>query len=113
MSYFAVFYPFPLPRTDIQRQSVSGWPASLCCKSTDFLECIYATSFSIQQCFLLQIVVPRGPIQAKGLLLNCIRDENPCVFFEPKVLYRSAVEEVPIGDYSFDLSKADVLVEGM
>ena len=62
---------------------------------------------------VLQVVIPRGPIQAKGLLLSCIRDQNPCVFFEPKVLYRSAIEEVPTGDYMFDLSKADVLVEGM
>ena len=57
--------------------------------------------------------MPRGPIQAKGLLLACIRDQNPCIFFEPKVLYRSAIEEVPTADYSLDLSKADVLVEGM
>lgn len=36
----------------------------------------------------LKVVIPRGPIQAKGLLLSCIRDANPCVFFEPKILYR-------------------------
>ncbi|WAR08675.1 ODBB-like protein [Mya arenaria] len=40
------------------------------------------------------VVIPRGSNQAKGLLLSCIRDENPCVFFEPKILYRSAIEEV-------------------
>ena len=34
--------------------------------------------------------MPRGPIQAKGLLLSAIRDQNPVVFFEPKVLYRQA-----------------------
>jgi len=33
----------------------------------------------------LQVVVPRGPAQAKGLLLSCIRDPNPTIFFEPKV----------------------------
>jgi len=60
----------------------------------------------------LKVVVPRGPIQAKGLLLACIRDPNPCVFFEPKILYRSAVEEVPVGDYTCDLSKAEILLEG-
>ena len=37
----------------------------------------------------LKVVVPRGPRQAKGLLLACIRDRNPCVFFEPKALYAS------------------------
>lgn len=39
-----------------------------------------------------QIVIPRGPVQAKGLLLACIADKNPCIFFEPKILYRAAGE---------------------
>jgi 2-oxoisovalerate dehydrogenase E1 component beta subunit len=38
----------------------------------------------------LKVVIPRSPIQAKGLLLASIRDKNPLVFFEPKVLYRSS-----------------------
>lgn len=40
--------------------------------------------------FISQIVIPRSPIQAKGLLLSCIADKNPCIFFEPKILYRAA-----------------------
>lgn len=40
----------------------------------------------------LKIVIPRCPIQAKGLLLASIRDPNPVIFMEPKVLYRSAGE---------------------
>nr|SVE85565.1 EOG090X0840 [Daphnia pulicaria] len=60
----------------------------------------------------LKVVVPRGPIKAKGLLLSCIRDKNPCLFFEPKILYRSAVEQVPVKEYTMPLSKADILVEG-
>ncbi|KAF0311492.1 2-oxoisovalerate dehydrogenase subunit beta, mitochondrial [Amphibalanus amphitrite] len=60
----------------------------------------------------IKVVIPRGPIKAKGLLLACIRDPNPCIFFEPKVLYRSAVEEVPVSDYTETIGKADVLVEG-
>ncbi|KAK8740823.1 hypothetical protein OTU49_002708, partial [Cherax quadricarinatus] len=60
----------------------------------------------------LKVVVPRGPIKAKGLLLSCIRDQNPCIFLEPKVLYRSAVEMVPTKDYTLPLSSADILVEG-
>lgn len=39
---------------------------------------------------LLKIVIPRSPIQAKGLLLASIRDPNPVIFMEPKILYRSA-----------------------
>ena len=38
----------------------------------------------------LKVVVPRGPIQAKGLLLASIRDKNPVIFLEPKILYRGA-----------------------
>lgn len=57
--------------------------------------------------------MPRSPIQAKGLLLSCIRDPNPCIFFEPKILYRAAVEDVPVGDYMLPLSKAEILQEGV
>ncbi|EDV24980.1 uncharacterized protein TRIADDRAFT_25751, partial [Trichoplax adhaerens] len=60
----------------------------------------------------LKVVIPRSPIQAKGLLLSCIRDPNPAIFLEPKVLYRSAVEEVPVDDYEIPLSKAEVVMEG-
>ena len=49
---------------------------------------------------------------AKGLLLASIRDKNPTIFFEPKILYRSASEEVPVQDYELALGKADVLNEG-
>jgi 2-oxoisovalerate dehydrogenase E1 component beta subunit len=38
----------------------------------------------------LKVVMPRSPIQAKGLLLASIRDRNPIIFMEPKVLYRAA-----------------------
>eukprot|EP00747_Dinoflagellata_sp_TGD_P022635 gnl/TRDRNA2_/TRDRNA2_129241_c0_seq1.p1 gnl/TRDRNA2_/TRDRNA2_129241_c0~~gnl/TRDRNA2_/TRDRNA2_129241_c0_seq1.p1 ORF type:complete len:282 (+),score=46.61 gnl/TRDRNA2_/TRDRNA2_129241_c0_seq1:77-847(+) len=60
----------------------------------------------------LNIVVPRGPIQAKGLLLAGIRAPDPCIFMEPKILYRQGVEEVPVGDYELPLGKADIMQEG-
>ncbi|EJD53169.1 pyruvate dehydrogenase [Auricularia subglabra TFB-10046 SS5] len=60
----------------------------------------------------LKIVVPRSPIQAKGLLLASIRDPNPVIFLEPKILYRSAVEQVPIDDYTLPLGRAETLVAG-
>ncbi|PSN35548.1 2-oxoisovalerate dehydrogenase subunit beta [Blattella germanica] len=59
-----------------------------------------------------RLVIPRGPIQAKGLLLACIQDNDPCIFFEPKVLYRAAVEDVPVKPYILPLGKADVLISG-
>lgn len=61
---------------------------------------------------IFQVVIPRGPIQAKGLLLSCIKEEDPCVFFEPKILYRSAIEEVPVNEYTIPLGKAEVIMEG-
>ena len=49
----------------------------------------------------LTVVVPRGPRQAKGLLLAAIREPNPVLFFEPKILYRHIFEgemaQVPVG----------------
>jgi len=56
--------------------------------------------------------MPRSPIQAKGLLLSCIRNNNPTIYFEPKILYRVAEEEVPLEDYEIPLMKAEVLKEG-
>ncbi|EDR14909.1 uncharacterized protein LACBIDRAFT_319398 [Laccaria bicolor S238N-H82] len=64
----------------------------------------------------LKVVIPRSPIQAKGLLLGSIRDPNPVIFMEPKILYRSAglfaVEQVPVDDYELPLGQAEILVPG-
>ncbi|UNI22586.1 3-methyl-2-oxobutanoate dehydrogenase (2-methylpropanoyl-transferring) [Purpureocillium takamizusanense] len=59
-----------------------------------------------------RVVIPRSPIQAKGLLLSAIRSNDPCLFLEPKILYRAAVEMVPEAAYELPLSKAEVLKEG-
>ncbi|KAJ3597368.1 hypothetical protein NHX12_000896, partial [Muraenolepis orangiensis] len=60
----------------------------------------------------VKVVIPRSPVQAKGLLLACIADPNPCIFFEPKILYRAAVEQVPVEPFVVPLSQAEVLEEG-
>merc|ERR1719454_1441842 len=60
----------------------------------------------------LVVVIPRSPVQAKGLLLSCIRSNDPCLFFEPKVLYRVAEEDVPVEDYEIPLGKAEIIKEG-
>ncbi|KAI8867354.1 thiamine diphosphate-binding protein [Ramicandelaber brevisporus] len=60
----------------------------------------------------LKVVVPRSPIQAKGLLLAAIREKNPVVFFEPKVLYRAAVEQVPVQEFMLPIGKAEILKPG-
>ena len=56
--------------------------------------------------------MPRSPVQAKGLLLASIRNDNPVIFFEPKILYRVAEEDVPVEDYEIPLMKAEVMKEG-
>ncbi|KAK7240921.1 2-methylpropanoyl-transferring 3-methyl-2-oxobutanoate dehydrogenase [Aureococcus anophagefferens] len=61
----------------------------------------------------LKLVMPRGPREAKGLLVASIRDDNPVIFFEPKALYRAAVDDVPDDpDFSLPLGVADVVVAG-
>ncbi|SPO05007.1 probable 3-methyl-2-oxobutanoate dehydrogenase (lipoamide)E1 beta chain precursor [Cephalotrichum gorgonifer] len=60
----------------------------------------------------LRVVMPRSPLQAKGLLLAAIRSNDPTIFMEPKILYRAAVEQVPVGDYTLPLGKAEVLRRG-
>ena len=41
-----------------------------------------------------------------------IRNNNPTIFFEPKILYRIAEEDVPLEDYEVPLMKAEVIKEG-
>lgn len=60
----------------------------------------------------LRVIMPRSPIQAKGLLLSAIASNDPCVFMEPKALYRAAVEQVPTEYYTLPLSTAEILKEG-
>lgn len=63
-------------------------------------------------CNFYKVIYPRGPRKAKGLLLACIREQDPCIFFEPKIMYRAAVEDVPTADYTLSLDKADVVLPG-
>ncbi|GLC48230.1 2-oxoisovalerate dehydrogenase subunit beta 2, mitochondrial, variant 3 [Pleodorina starrii] len=60
----------------------------------------------------IKVVMPSSPAEAKGLLLASIREPDPVVFFEPKMMYRTAVEDVPEGDYMLPLGVARVVVEG-
>jgi 2-oxoisovalerate dehydrogenase E1 component beta subunit len=60
----------------------------------------------------LKVVCPSNPIDAKGLLLSCLRQEDPVLFMEPKRVYRAARGDVPEGDYTVPLEKANVLRPG-
>lgn len=60
----------------------------------------------------LKVVIPATPYDAKGLLISAIRDNDPVVFLEHMKLYRSFRGEVPDGEYTIELGKADVKREG-
>lgn len=60
----------------------------------------------------IKVVCPVTPYDAKGMLLQAIRDEDPVLFLEPQRLYRSIKEEVPDGDYVVPFGKARVAREG-
>ncbi|AAK41749.1 alpha-ketoacid dehydrogenase subunit beta [Saccharolobus solfataricus] len=59
----------------------------------------------------LKVVVPSTPHDAKGLLISSIRDDNPVVFLEHKVLY-GIKGEVPEEEYTIPLGKAEIRREG-
>ncbi len=56
----------------------------------------------------LKVVIPYTPYDAKGLLKAAIRDPDPVLFLEHKRLYRSIRGEVPDGDYTVPIGKAEV-----
>jgi 2-oxoisovalerate dehydrogenase E1 component beta subunit len=60
----------------------------------------------------LKVLCPSTPYDAKGLLKSAIRDEDPVMFFEHKKTYRLIKGEVPDGDYTVPIGKADVKREG-
>jgi pyruvate dehydrogenase E1 component beta subunit len=59
----------------------------------------------------LKVVAPGTPYDAKGLLKSAIRDDNPVMFLEGEMLY-NLKGEVPGGDYTIPLGKAQVKREG-
>jgi pyruvate dehydrogenase E1 component beta subunit len=60
----------------------------------------------------VKVVIPSNPYDAKGLLISAIRDNDPVVFLEHMKLYRSFRQEVPEGEYTIPLGKANVVKEG-
>ena len=59
----------------------------------------------------LKVVIPSTPYDAKGLLIQAIRDEDPVIFLEHTKLYDSE-GEVPAESYTVPFGEADVLREG-
>lgn len=60
----------------------------------------------------LKVVVPSTAADAKGLLLSCIFDDDPCVYIEMNALYFTARDEVPDGDFRIPLGQARIAREG-
>src|SRR5574339_1136995 len=55
----------------------------------------------------LKVVVPSTPYDAKGLLKSAIRDDNPVIFFEDKMMYQLK-GPVPVEEYTIPLGVAEV-----
>jgi pyruvate dehydrogenase E1 component beta subunit len=73
---------------------------------TDSLEGLLAQTPGIK------VVIPSNPYDAKGLLISAIRDNDPVFFMEHLNLYRSFRAEVPEGEYTVPIGKANVVREG-
>ena len=56
----------------------------------------------------LKVVIPSTPYDTKGLLISAIRDPDPVVFLEPKLIYRAFRGDVPEGEYTVPIGEAEV-----
>jgi pyruvate dehydrogenase E1 component beta subunit len=59
----------------------------------------------------LKVVMPSTPYDAKGLLKTAIRDDNPVIFFEDKMMFRLK-GPVPVEEYTIPFGLADIKREG-
>jgi pyruvate dehydrogenase E1 component beta subunit len=59
----------------------------------------------------IYVVMPSTPYDAKGLLKSSIRDDNPVLFIEHKILY-NLKGEVPDEEYTIPLGEAEVKRKG-
>ena len=59
----------------------------------------------------IKVVMPSTPYDAKGLLKSAIRDDNPVMFIEHKLMYFDE-GQVPEEEYLIPIGKADVKREG-
>jgi pyruvate dehydrogenase E1 component beta subunit len=60
----------------------------------------------------LKVVVPSTPYDAKGLLKMALREPNPVVFFEDKVMYHKIKGNVPEEEYVIPFGEADIKRSG-
>jgi len=60
----------------------------------------------------LKVIVPATPYDAKGLMKSAIRDDNPVVILEDKMMYKTVKGIVPEDDYTIPIGVADIKREG-
>jgi pyruvate dehydrogenase E1 component beta subunit len=60
----------------------------------------------------VKVAIPSTPADAKGLLAAAIRDPDPVVVLEPKLIYRTSRGEVPQGEHVVPLGEARIAREG-
>jgi pyruvate dehydrogenase E1 component beta subunit len=60
----------------------------------------------------IKVVMPSNPYDAKGLLIEAIRDPDPVLYCEPDRLYRLGRTEVPDGPYTVPFGRASVVRQG-
>jgi pyruvate/2-oxoglutarate/acetoin dehydrogenase E1 component len=60
----------------------------------------------------IKVAIPSTPADAKGLLAAAIRDPDPVVVLEPKLVYRTSRGEVPEGEHVVPLGEARIAREG-
>jgi pyruvate/2-oxoglutarate/acetoin dehydrogenase E1 component len=60
----------------------------------------------------LKVVLPSTPYDAKGLLKTALREPNPVLFFEDKVMYHKIKGPVPEEEYLIPFGKADIKRKG-
>lgn len=59
----------------------------------------------------LKVVMPSSPYDAKGLMIEAIRDDDPVIFLESKLLY-AMEEDVPDEAYTIPFGEANVVQDG-
>ena len=60
----------------------------------------------------VKVAIPSTPADAKGLLAAAIRDPDPVVILEPKLIYRAEKQDVPDGEHVVPLGQARLAREG-
>ncbi|WP_433946611.1 alpha-ketoacid dehydrogenase subunit beta [Paenibacillus sp. SN-8-1] len=73
---------------------------------TDSLEGLIAQTPGIK------LVIPSNPYDAKGLMISAIRDNDPVFYMEHLNLYHAFRADVPEGEYTVELGKANIVKEG-